>query len=284
MIMPRPIHQGDRFVPAIKRVRGSIAVSICLIVPFLLRCGVSGEAGLYGGVDPDEYVTGRFQPGKGDTFVSLADIGVPTDGKRQLFRREAAVALKRLYGDFRAHHPKAPFHVRSSTRNFFDQKQIWDEKWRAAASNPGCRTDKDTHDPRAKALCILMYSSMPGTSRHHWGTDFDLQVLNNDYYERGKGREIHRWLSQNAHRYGFCQPFTAGRSGGYREEKWHWSYAPLAEIFRARWNDFYRRDPESFSRRGLFSGSEVVGKMSSIYVNAINEECKGITVEGALEK
>jgi hypothetical protein len=34
-------------------------------------------------------------------------------------------------------------------------------------------------------------------------------------------------------RRGFTQPYTAGRSGGYQEEKWHWSYWPVAEALHS---------------------------------------------------
>ncbi|MBN2080145.1 MAG: M15 family metallopeptidase [Spirochaetes bacterium] len=250
--------------------RGCIALIACAILAPADRFGASAEGDIFGGIDPGNYVTGRFDPGKHAFFVSLADAGIPTDGRRQLLRREAAVALRRLYGDFRASHPTAPFHVRSSTRTFFDQKSIWDAKWRRGESP---REGKG-RSPRERALEILRYSSMPGTSRHHWGTDFDLQVLRNDYYETGAGRVLYRWLVENARRYGFCQPYTSGRRRGYSEEKWHWSYMPLAGPLRARWNDVYRRDPAAFSGKGLFSGSEAAGDLAPRYVNGINGKCE----------
>jgi LAS superfamily LD-carboxypeptidase LdcB len=71
---------------------------------------------------------------------------------------------------------------------------------------------------------------MPGTSRHHWGTDIDLNNLNNEYFESGEGLKIYQWLTAHAHRFGFCQPYTSKTGGrtGYEEEKWHWSYTPLS--------------------------------------------------------
>ena len=38
-------------------------------------------------------------------------------------------------------------------------------------------------------------------------------------------------MVKNAARFGFFQPFDAGRTEGYQEEKWHWSYLPLAKIY-----------------------------------------------------
>jgi LAS superfamily LD-carboxypeptidase LdcB len=72
---------------------------------------------------------------------------------------------------------------------------------------------------------------MPGTSRHHWGTDIDLNAFTNTYFESGAGYKIYQWLLTNAASYGFCQPYTkkgVNRPSGYEEEKWHWSYLPIS--------------------------------------------------------
>lgn len=116
----------------------------------------------------------------------------------------------------------------SATRNRRYQKGIWNRKW---LSFGGAEEDR--------AERILQYSSMPGTSRHHWGTDIDLNQLNNAYFESGEGAKVYQWLVENAWDYGFFQPYTAFnnfRDKGYREEKWHWSYYPLASrLQRAYW-------------------------------------------------
>ncbi|MFM9004881.1 MAG: D-alanyl-D-alanine carboxypeptidase family protein [Flavobacteriales bacterium] len=44
----------------------------------------------------------------------------------------------------------------------------------------------------------MKFSSMPGTSRHHWGTDIDLNSVEPSYFLSGKGLLIYQWLS--AHR------------------------------------------------------------------------------------
>ena len=108
----------------------------------------------------------------------------------------------------------------SATRNRTYQKGIWNRKWLTFGGEESDRAQR-----------ILQYSSMPGTSRHHWGTDIDLNDLNNSYFESGEGAKIYEWLQNHAHEYGFYQPYTAFnpyRDTGYREEKWHWSYLPLA--------------------------------------------------------
>jgi LAS superfamily LD-carboxypeptidase LdcB len=85
-----------------------------------------------------------------------------------------------------------------------------------------------------RAKKILEYSSMPGSSRHHWGTDIDLNNFENDWFETGEGLKMYQWMENHAAEYGFCQPYSkkdAQRPNGYNEEKWHWSYTPLAKKY-----------------------------------------------------
>lgn len=108
----------------------------------------------------------------------------------------------------------------SGTRNKSRQTEIWNRKWNRLS---GTKVER--------ARTILQYSSMPGTSRHHWGTDLDFNSVEPSYFEQGKGAEIYNWLSENAEKFGFFQPYIPygkHRTAGYREEKWHWSYYPTA--------------------------------------------------------
>jgi hypothetical protein len=82
---------------------------------------------------------------------------------------------------------------------------------------------------------ILQASSAPGISRHHWGTDFDLfdPTMDPEKWERGQPfADEYQWLQRNAATYGFIQSFTAFSTFmriGYIEERWHWSYYPIAQ-------------------------------------------------------
>ena len=251
--------------------------SIFKLLLFLLfpACGFSSDnAVIYGNIPPDEYVTGRFNPARHDLFISLSDLGIPTNKRPHRLRREAAEALKELYAAFRKDNPKAPFWIQSSVRSFDDQRYIWDGKWTGKMEVNGLNLAQTIQDPLKRGVEILKFSSMPGASRHHWGTDFDLNVLSDDYFEKGEGRALYLWMSRNAHRYGFCQPYTAGRNAGHGEEKWHWSYLPFARIFLARWNSFYEKNPRFFIQKGLFRGSDKAGPMAPDYVNSIDPRCR----------
>ncbi|MEO6757878.1 MAG: M15 family metallopeptidase, partial [Saprospiraceae bacterium] len=152
----------------------------------------------------------------------------------------------------------------SSTRTFAQQKTIWEGKW--------TRFAKDAPAPKDRALKILEYSSMPGSSRHHWGTDMDLNDLNNSAFEPGgKYEKVYAWLLEHAGEYGFGQPYTAGRPNGYHEEKWHWSYLPLARPFLAQ----YRQRLNEKDISG-FEGSETATEIGIVknYVLGINPDCQ----------
>ena len=47
---------------------------------------------------------------------------------------------------------------------------------------------------------------MPGTSRHHWGTEIDIHSYNNESFEQGPGKAIYDWLTLHAADYGFSNP------------------------------------------------------------------------------
>ncbi|MBL7826150.1 MAG: M15 family metallopeptidase [Saprospiraceae bacterium] len=207
------------------------------------------------------YLLGKFDPNKHPDFVK---VGAPyTDRPGMMMRKEAFEAFERMWNT--AQKEGIQLRIISSTRTFDQQKAIWEGKWtRFAATAP---------KPKDRALKILEYSSMPGSSRHHWGTDIDLNDLNNPSFESGgKYEKLYAWLLAHAHEYGFCQPYTAGRPSGYHEEKWHWSYQPLSEGFTKAY-------PVAITEADItgFTGSETASDIQIIqnYVLGINQGCLG---------
>ena len=94
---------------------------------------------------------------------------------------------------------------------------------------------------------ILKFSALPGTSRHHWGTEVDLNSVNVDDWKPGKKdslASLYTWLQTNAPKVGLIQSYTAGRKGGYNEEPWHYSYAPIAAGLRERYNREVKLDED----------------------------------------
>lgn len=162
----------------------------------------------------------------------------------------------------------------SATRNFAAQKNIWEAKWNGEREVAGQNLAETIPDDKQRALKILEYSSMPGTSRHHWGTDIDLNALENRYFATGEGKRVYDWLQAHAHEFGFCQVYTEqgkDRPDGYHEEKWHWSYLPLAQQFLRQYNE-----QVNYADIEGFDGSSVAKEIGAIekYVNGIAPQCK----------
>lgn len=163
--------------------------------------------------------------------------------------------------------------VLSATRDFQHQKRIWENKWHGRQILHGNILATDIQDPTERALEILRFSAMPGTSRHHWGTDIDLNSLNNSYFESGQGLRVYEWLKANAAGFGFCQPYTQHgqqRTGGYEEERWHWSYKPIASVYLKA----YEAKVSYEDIRG-FAGWETAAPLQVIerFVLDVNKDC-----------
>lgn len=124
--------------------------------------------------------------------------------------------------------------IMSGFRNFEHQKRIWNNKWNGSQLLEGNIRATEIANEVERITEILKYSAMPGTSRHHWGTDIDLNSLSNSYFESGHGKKILTWLKENAADFGFFQPYTKfgeGRSQGHMEENWHWTYLPISKKY-----------------------------------------------------
>ena len=177
------------------------------------------------------YLTGHFDPGNHPDFEKIPDYLADREGL--FLQKEALNAFIKMYEA--AKKEGINLVIRSATRNFNYQKEIWEKKWKGQTPlSSGENALKSYPDPIDRAMKILEYSSMPGTSRHHWGTDIDLNSFNNNYFEKGKGLEVFNWLNKHASSFGFFRPYTekgGSRPFGYEEEKWHWSFFPLADKY-----------------------------------------------------
>jgi len=175
-----------------------------------------------------DQVMGKFQPSEDDRFVIIEKIYASREN--MYLHEETYSAFKKMHAAAKA--DGVNLTIRSATRNFYDQKRIWENKWTGKTLvESGQNLAETVIDPKERALIILKYSSMPGSSRHHWGTDIDINNFENSYFESGQGLVEYNWLVANAANFGFCQPYTPKddlRPNGYNEEKWHWSYLPVA--------------------------------------------------------
>ena len=217
-----------------------------------------------------DYIMGHFDPAKHPDFTLVETRYADREGL--YLRKDTYEAFLRMYEA--AKRDDVNLLIRSATRNFDYQKGIWEGKWTGArAIENGKDASQAYPNPKERALKILEYSSMPGTSRHHWGTDMDLNAFTNEYFEKGEGLKIYQWLTAHAPEYGFCQPYSPkgeARPYGYNEEKWHWSYLPVAQPLTA-----LAKEKLKDGMITGFKGAEVAEEIGVVekYVLGVNSDC-----------
>jgi len=136
-------------------------------------------------------------------------------------------------------------HIASAFRGYDRQVRIINDKWtgaRPVTDGEGRLLERNQYDDQEWLNLILRFSALPGTSRHHWGTDLDiwdastvdedyrLQLAPSEYGPSGPFFEMTRWLDElmaadDAE--GFFKPYAEDR-GGIAPEPWHISYRPAA--------------------------------------------------------
>lgn len=216
-----------------------------------------------------DYLMGKFDPAQHPEFTLIAQKHASRSD--MYLRKDAYDAFIRMQDA--AKQEGIRLLIISATRNFDRQKQIWEAKWTGAQPVGGQNIAKTIEDPVKRALKILEYSSMPGSSRHHWGTDIDLNDLNDAHFQTPEGRKVYEWLRAHAAEYGYCQPYSPqgkDRPHGYHEEKWHWSYMPVSKTLTEQARKTLKDELISG-----FKGAETATSIGVVkkYVLGINREC-----------
>jgi LAS superfamily LD-carboxypeptidase LdcB len=134
----------------------------------------------------------------------------------------------------------------SGFRDFDRQLAIWNAKFRGERplyDTAGAPMDGRGLSPAQRVEAILLWSALPGGSRHHWGTDVDVfdaaavapgyqvQLSVGEFSPGGPFAPLAGWLEVHAARFGFFRPFR-GMLSGVQPEPWHFSFAPVAEAAR----------------------------------------------------
>jgi hypothetical protein len=130
----------------------------------------------------------------------------------------------------------------SSFRDFERQLAIWNDKFlgrRPLLDAAGQPLDGASLDDGQRIQAILIWSALPGASRHHWGTEIDVidraalpagqqaQMVRQEYAAGGVFEKLGDWLSHHCARFGFFHPYDIDR-GGVQPEPWHVSFAPVS--------------------------------------------------------
>jgi hypothetical protein len=124
--------------------------------------------------------------------------------------------------------------VVSAHRSYNRQREIWNTKYSMFISQG--------LSPKDAIREIITYSTLPGTSRHHWGTEIDIidnsnpqsgdVLLPEKFYGDGPSSALRSWMNQNAKDYGFLEVYTDHpKRKGFAHEPWHYTYYPLSKAY-----------------------------------------------------
>jgi len=161
--------------------------------------------------------------------------------------------------------------IASGFRNFARQLAIWNAKFtgqRAVLDRQQKPIDMTALTEWEKVQAILTYSALPGTSRHHWGTDIDiydknavpadyqLQLVPNEY-THGPFKALSLWLAEHSQEFGFYLPYQSDNAG-VAPEPWHLSYSPLSSNYQ----DALQQNPQIL--RDCLKQTDIAGKQAII--------------------
>jgi LAS superfamily LD-carboxypeptidase LdcB len=162
------------------------------------------------------------------------------DGSGCILHPDAAAAFLRLRAA--AAQSDIDLVAVSSFRSFQQQLTIWNEKFhgrRPLLDQHGRALDVAVMTGEQIVRAILLWSALPGASRHHWGTEIDVidraalapgqraQLIPQEYSPQGVFCRLAAWLPQHCQDFGFFLPYDRDR-GGVRPEPWHLSFAPVS--------------------------------------------------------
>jgi len=185
---------------------------------------------------------------------------------------------------------EAGFDVRilSAFRGFEHQLDIWNEKARGqrpVLDSQARPLDIRRLSERELVFAILRWSALPGASRHHWGTDLDvydqaarpqgyeIELVPEEVEDGGMFGPLHAWLDERIaanQAHGFFRPYGRDR-GGVAPERWHLSWAPLAELWARRLTPVALR--ESLSGAEMELRSTVFDHLDEIVERFVDNTC-----------
>jgi len=161
------------------------------------------------------------------------------------------------YGELKKSAAKNGFDLRvlSGYRSFDHQVKIWNDKIsgkRAILDDSSKPIVHEDFSAWEKIQAILRWTALPGTSRHHWGTDFDVydagalnhnykvQLIPSEYIGDGIFSAFYSWLMESigpsgAYKSYFFQPYAIDNEG-IAPEPWHLSYKPVADYYEKELN------------------------------------------------
>ncbi|WP_281540903.1 M15 family metallopeptidase [Maribacter aestuarii] len=196
----------------------------------------SGATGLVIALAPTLLVN---QDGEYSVVELMGKSDIQLYGKDINLRKEAHDAFLEMKKA--AYNDGIDLKIVSSYRNFQRQERIFERKFITY-------TDEGM-EPLAAIDKIIEYSTIPGTSRHHWGTDIDIVdgyrkvdgdvLVPEKFGVGGPYEDFKKWMDENSETYDYHLVYTdEPKRRGFKYEPWHYSYAPLSipmlEAFRGK--------------------------------------------------
>ena len=144
----------------------------------------------------------------------------------------------------------------SGFRDFYRQQMIWNNKYKKF-------TNEFSLDGPTAIKEIIRFSTIPGTSRHHWGTEIDIidknfenekdLLISKKYEEGGIFNSLKKWMDENSKRFGFYIVYDDDSNRpGFEYEPWHYTYKPIS--------DLYQREFLKLNLKSIISKTKVEGK------------------------
>ncbi|MBE0367721.1 M15 family metallopeptidase [Pseudoalteromonas aurantia] len=175
--------------------------------------------------------------------------------------------------------------IASGYRNFERQMLIWNSKFlgkRAVLNKQNAPVNLTGFDDLEKCHAIMLFSALPGGSRHHFGTDLDIYAINSlpdnqklqlepwEYAKGGPFYDFNCWLDSNLAKFGFYRPY-ARFNGGVAAEPWHISHIKTSSyISQAQNVDNLQSAIQLFDVAGK---QTILANISQLHSQYINNTC-----------
>ena len=164
----------------------------------------------------------------------------------------------------------------SGFRDFYRQQMIWNNKYKKF-------TNEFSLDGPTAIKEIIRFSTIPGTSRHHWGTEIDIidknfenekdLLISKKYEEGGIFNSLKKWMDKNSKRFGFYIVYDDDSNRpGFEYEPWHYTYKPVSDLYQA---EFLKLDLKSIISKTKVEGKEFIN--DEFIKKYIDENIMGIS-------
>jgi LAS superfamily LD-carboxypeptidase LdcB len=216
----------------------------------------------------------------GQTTAHLVEFGELAQLHKETVSDWLALSVSAAYAGFE-------LAIASSFRSFERQLIIWNQK--ANGERALLDAEERVIGPEeiasmsAEALLfeMLRWSALPGSSRHHWGSDIDVydkkavladepfELLASDCVVGGKFATLHEWLDKKIasnEANGFFRPYVGNNK--VMHEPWHLSHKPVSACFEAELSyqllkDFYQGNAQ------IALNTEIADNFEAIYTQYI---------------